>query len=116
MNLTDYAKEVHAANQQWWTDLSTGKCKERNRGELLMLIVTELAEALEGDRKGIPDTHLPQYPMFQVELIDALIRLLDLIGSEPMDAQLVYDEKMAFNATRADHKIENRILAGGKKY
>lgn len=33
----------------------------------------------------------------------------------PMDVALMVDVKLAFNATRADHKIENRLKEGGKK-
>lgn len=45
------ATEVHAANKTWWQDLLTGEPIKRNVGELLMLAVSELAEALEGHRK-----------------------------------------------------------------
>jgi hypothetical protein len=37
---------------------------------------------MEGDRKGLMDDHLPQYPMFQVELADFVIRCLDWLGSQ----------------------------------
>lgn len=33
----------------------------------------------------------------------------------PMDVAAMIDEKLAFNASRADHKIENRLAEGGKK-
>lgn len=34
---------------------------------------------------------------------------------EPMDVAAMVDDKLAFNATRADHKIENRLKDDGKK-
>lgn len=34
----------------WWSDLHTGLPKERNKGELLMLIVTEVAECMENGK------------------------------------------------------------------
>lgn len=37
---------------------------------------------MEGDRKGLMDDHLPQYPMFQVELADFVIRCLDWLGAK----------------------------------
>lgn len=116
MTLNDYVIDVHLANEKWWTDLATGQRKQRNVGEMLMLITSELAEALEGDRKNLQDDHLPQYRMFDVELVDALIRLLDLMGSTGMDAEEIFRAKMAYNATRADHQLAHRMAAGGKKY
>lgn len=114
--LNDYGAEVHKANKKWWVDIKTGQPKERNTGELLMLCVTELAEALEGDRKNLQDDHLPQYKMFDVELIDCLIRLFDTMYARGVDIESVYQAKMQYNANRADHKIENRLLENGKKY
>jgi hypothetical protein len=49
MNLNDYARECHEANRRWWLDPATGQPRERNVGELLMLCVSELAEAMEGN-------------------------------------------------------------------
>lgn len=46
----------------------------------LQLINTEIAEATEGDRRDLNDEHLPHRKMAEVELADALIRLLDLGG------------------------------------
>lgn len=100
----------------WWTDLQTGKAKERNVGELLMLIVSEVAEAMEGHRKGMPDDHLPHHPMFHVELADALIRIFDLCGAHGIPVGQIIAEKLAYNAQRSDHRPENRAAEGGKKY
>lgn len=65
----------------WWTDLDTGGHKDRNRAELLMLTVSELSEGSEGFAQGLADDKLPQFPMLDVELGDAAIRLFDQIGS-----------------------------------
>ena len=46
----------------------------------LMLVITEIAEATEGERKGLMDDHLPYRKMGEVELADALIRMLDIGG------------------------------------
>ena len=75
--LNELAKEVHAANLKWWQDLETGKPIVRNRGNLLMLVITELSEAVEGIRKNLPDDKLPHRSMEEVEMADAFIRLLD---------------------------------------
>lgn len=115
-NLNDYAKEVHKANAKWWVDLDTGLPIKRNVGELLMLSVSELAEAMEGHRKSLPDDKLPHRSMFEVELADTVIRILDICGGMGLDLEGAYQEKMAFNTTRADHKAEARKLQNGKKY
>lgn len=74
------AEEVHILNEKWWVDLNTGERIERNNGNLLMLVLTELAEAAEGVRKSLKDDHLPHRSMIEVELADALIRILDFAG------------------------------------
>ena len=107
---------THLANKKWWLDLETGEPKERNVPEMLMLIVSELAEAMEGHRKGLQDDKLPHRSMLEVELADALIRLLDLAGGLKLDLGGAYVEKMTYNEIRADHKRENRLAEGGKKY
>jgi hypothetical protein len=75
--LNALAETVHLANKKWWCDLETGKSIERNKGELLMLVITELAEACEGVRKNLMDDKLPHRKMEEVEMADAYIRLLD---------------------------------------
>lgn len=82
----------------------------------LMLTVSELAEAMEGDRKSLPDDHLPHRPMREVELADALIRLCDLAGAFGLDLGGAVVEKLEYNARREDHKLEARAAAGGKAY
>ena len=100
----------------WHTDINTGELKDRNRAEMLMLIVSEIAEAMEGERKNLMDTHLPHRPMAEVELADAIIRICDYAGRWKYDLAGAVIEKMAYNAHRADHKIENRVKEGGKKF
>ena len=100
----------------WHTDLTTGKLKDRNRAEMLMLMVSEISEAMEGERKGLMDDHLPHRPMPEVELADAIIRICDYAGRWGYDLGGAVVEKMQYNANRADHKIENRVKEGGKKF
>ncbi len=110
------AREVHSRNALWWTNLETGERYQRNVGELLMLITSELAEAMEGHRKNLMDDKLPHRRMVEVELADALIRILDMAGGLGLDIGGAFVEKMAYNAKRADHTKECRLAAGGKKY
>lgn len=102
----------------WWTDLHTGKSikQTRNKGELMMLFVSEIAEAFEGVRKNIPDSHLPHRSAEEVELADLLIRVFDYAGAYELDLAGAVLEKLAYNATRADHKRENRLADNGKKF
>lgn len=79
-DLNELAQTVHAANAKWWTDLHTGERVQRDRKELLALVVSEYIEALEGIRKNLMDDKLPHRKMEEVEMADAVIRLLDFTG------------------------------------
>lgn len=116
MSLNDYAAKCHEANIQWWKNPATGEPITRNKGELLMLMVSEIAEAMEGERKNLMDDHLPHIKSVDVELADLLIRVFDYAGAFNIDLQSAYDAKMAYNANRADHKAEARLAANGKKW
>lgn len=121
--------DIHQGNVQagWWTDLKTGTdlALEARLGtrfgkalvaEKLALVHSEVSEALEGHRKSLPDDKLPNRPMIEVELADAMIRILDLAGALKLDIGGAIQEKRAYNQTRLDHKVENRILDNGKAY
>ena len=102
----------------WWTR-SDGSSITDNPlcfSNKLMLIVSEVSEAMEGDRKGIKDDKLPHRDMREVELADAVIRIFDLAGAYDMDLAGAIVEKLAYNQQRADHKPEHRAQAGGKAY
>jgi len=114
--LNALSAEVHAENKKWWVDLETGKPIVRNKGEMLMLVVSEIAEAMEGERKDIMDTHLPHRKMAEVELADALIRILDYAAGHGYDIGGAFNEKMEYNRTREDHTAEARKQANGKKW
>lgn len=105
-----------AVDAGWWHDIKTGERLQRNVGELLMLCVSELAEAMEGHRKNLMDDKLPHRKMLEVELADCVIRIFDLAGSQGLDIGGAIAEKMDFNTSREDHKPENRVLENGKKY
>lgn len=67
--------------------------KERNIGEALMLVVTELAEAMEGYRHQDKDN-------FREELADTFIRLFDLCGGLGIDIQAEIVKKCEKNKLR----------------
>ena len=99
----------------WWTDLKTGEPLERNQGEMIALMHSELSEALEGIRKDKMDDHLPHRKNVEVELADTVIRIADFCGGFDLDLAGAIIEKLDYNKKRADHKIENRKKEGGKK-
>lgn len=113
--LNDYAAETHLNNAKWWHD-ANGKPIERNKGELICLMHSELSEMMEGERKDLMDDKLPHMKMAQVEAADVLIRLLDYCAAFGYDLEAAYQEKTAFNKIRADHKLENRMKENGKKW
>lgn len=113
--------KCHGAAKEagWWIDPKTGESITSNPycfSNKLMLTVSELSEAMEGDRKNLMDDKLPHRTMREVELADAVIRIFDLAGAYGMDLGGAVSEKLAFNSTRADHRLENRIKDGGKSY
>lgn len=110
------AQLVHRLNAKWWQDLRTGQPIERNVGELLALVHSELSEALEGHRKDLRDAHLPARPSFEVELADAIIRILDMAGGLGLDLGGALAQKLEYNWHRADHSHEGRRAPNGKKY
>lgn len=111
MNIREIQKQIHKQNvgMGWWD-------KPREKGTLLMLVVSEVAEAMEGERKNLMDDHLPHRKMAEVELADAVIRILDYAEAHGYDVQSAMVEKIAYNRTRADHQKENRAKPGGKEF
>ncbi len=114
--INDLSTLCHNANKAWWHNLATGEPLKRNKGELMMLIVSEVAEAMEGARKGLSDDKLPHRTMEEVELADTLIRIFDYAGEFGLDLGGALVEKLAYNASRADHKPAHRVAPGGKKW
>jgi NTP pyrophosphatase (non-canonical NTP hydrolase) len=85
----------------WQTDEKKMLIK-RNIGELLMLIVSELGEALEALRRNDRQELNTEWRKntFEDEIADAVIRLLDLCAAEsiPLEKQIL--KKLEYNKTR----------------
>lgn len=116
--INDICRDVFEKNVAagWYTDVTTGLRRDRNVGELLMLIVSEVSEGMEGHRKNLMDDKLPHRQMLEVEMADACIRIFDLCGYLNLDLGGAIAEKRKFNANRADHKMEARTAPGGKAF
>ena len=128
-SITDLQKDIHDSNAVagWWTDLTSGTnlVEEAQKGtrlgkaivaEKLCLIHSEVSEAMEASRKNLMDDKLTHRKGVEVELADAVIRILDLCGALELDLDGAITEKLIFNLTRPDHKIANRLTANGKAY
>lgn len=109
--LRELIGDIHQANREagWWDN-------PREIGTLLCLIHSEVSEAMEGARKDLMDDHLPERKMVEVELADAVIRIFDLAGGMGYDLAGALFEKLEYNKTRLDHKLENRNKLNGKKF
>lgn len=104
-----------AKDAGWYQGPETGEPVDRNFGEVVALMHSELSEALEADREGLMDDHLPHLDGREVEFADCIIRILDTAVSLGLDVAGALIEKKRFNAQRADHKLAQRA-AGGKRY
>lgn len=114
-NLTELSKEIYEGNKRRGFD--AGK---ENVGQSLMLVVSELGEAIEAHRKGkFADMksfnsrreefgyHFPKEAFketikdsFEDEIADAVIRLLDLSAGLNIDIEEHIQLKLKYNETR----------------
>ena len=124
MTISELCKIAHinSSSKDFWTDCDICKggksfyaytkktvCKnctpsgknKRNISELLMLIVTEIAEACEGLRHGNPaSNHIPKFSLVEEELADAIIRIADLSEAYGYRIEKAILAKLKFNKTR----------------
>lgn len=116
LSFNSASEVIHAAQVKagWYRNPQTRRAIDRNIMEMLCLIHSEVSEAAEGYRKNLVDDKLPHRKMVEVELADVLIRVFDLAGYLKMDLGGAVVEKLLYNLSREDHKLESRAKEGGK--
>lgn len=99
------AAHIHATaiSKGWWQE-------DRNDGELIALMHSELSEALEAYRAGNPQSEkIPGYSHVEEEYADAVIRILDASAARGYDVAGAIVAKVAYNEGRA-------YKHGGKRF
>lgn len=109
-------RNIHQDNVRWWIDPATQVRKQRNVGEMLALVHSEISEALEAYRKNLKDDKLTHREGIEVELADAVIRIFDMAGGMGMDLGGALVEKLEYNRKREDHTDKARLAENGKKF
>lgn len=98
--LAELAINIHSANKQkgWYDDE-----QPRHPAVFHMLIVSEIAEATESVRNNELDFWFDENGKPQgesIEMIDALVRILDYCGYRKWDVDELMKIKLAYNKTR----------------
>jgi hypothetical protein len=98
----DFDYELHV-------DAGIAELADYDDEKCLLKIVNAISEAMEHLRKSRTE-------QYRLKLSEALALTYALSEVTDFDLDAVIQEKVEFNANRADHKVENRLLDEGKKF
>lgn len=91
---TAYCAHANAVEKGFWDD-------ERNVGEAIALMHSELSELLEGLRAGDPRSEkIPQFSQAEEEAADLVIRLMDTARGMGWKVGEAINAKMEYNRSR----------------
>lgn len=86
-------------------------------GLKLALVMGELGETLEAVRKNLgPDSHCPEFTCEEVEVADAIIRLMNYASDRELRLAEAIVAKNDYNRDRSDHSKEARASEHGKRF
>ena len=106
MKINDFVREIHNnAKSKGWHD------EKRSALEIHALIHSEISEATEEVRNNKPSCYIENGKLEgeAVELVDAVIRIMDYFGHNGWDMESIIFGKMEYNKTRS-------YRHGNKKY
>jgi len=106
MTINEWSKHIHnwARRKGWWTPPS-------DSAKIHLNIISEIVEASEEVRNNNPELYIKNRKPEgeQIELADAVIRIMDYFGYKNWDLESTIKLKMSYNETRP-------YRHGNKKY